>query len=158
MKGHHRRSLSNPICPDPLRTDKLWVASSSIRNQSTVSLLVLLKLLRGLRHRRKLILTLLKLRVLQVFVLAILQIDEVRLEVLLLLELGDVLINEVIPLLLLRRELVRALPALLHKLVREVLRGFNGFVVVVDDCRWIPLVRLLLGVELRNEDGMASSL
>lgn len=77
---------------------------------------------------------------------------------LLLLELGDVLINEVIPLLLLRRELVRALPALLHKLVREVLRGFNGFVVVVDDCRWIPLVRLLLGVELRNEDGMASSL
>lgn len=76
---------------------------------------------------------------------------------LLLLKLRHVLVDEVVPLFLLRRELVRALAALLHELVGEVLRGFDGFVVVVDYGGGVPLVGLLLGVELRDEDGIPCS-
>lgn len=69
-----------------------------------------------------------------------------------LLELRDVLVDEVIPLLLFVWESIFTFSALLHELICEVLGRFDSLVVVVDDGGWVPFVGLLLGVELGHED------
>lgn len=88
---------------------------------STKGLLLLLQFLGRLRDCWQFVLALFQLWILQFPVLSKLQVNQVGLEMLFLLKLRDVLVNEVVPLLFFRGELIWAFSALLNELVREVL-------------------------------------
>lgn len=71
-------------------------------------------------------------------------------------ELGDVVVDQGIGLLLGGRESVGVPPALLDKMVSQVLGGLDCLVVVVDYCIGVPFIGLFLRVELADENGMVS--